>query len=109
MIAALSGHAQEASPAQAVSDAPRVDRPKTSLDLDTEFDAGSGVTAAALATLTPAQIDNLALLGKVWGFLKYHHPAVTSGTRHWDYDLFRVLPAILAARDRDAASAVMRA
>ena len=89
-----------------VWEAPKADRPKTSIELDREFDAGSRIT---LTTLTPAQISNLALLGKVWGFLKYHHPAITSGTRHWDYDLFRVLPAILAARDRDAASTAMRA
>jgi C-terminal processing protease CtpA/Prc len=48
-------------------------------------------------------VENLTLLGKVWGFLKYHHPQVTSGKRQFDYDLLRVLPAILAARDRRAA------
>lgn len=89
-----------------VWEAPRATRPKTSLDLDREFDTGSGIT---VDRLTPAQIGNLALLGKTWGFLKYHHPAVTSGARHWDYDLFRVLPAILAARDRDAAAVAMLA
>jgi C-terminal processing protease CtpA/Prc len=88
-----------------VWEAPKATRPKTALDLDHEFDTGSGVV---ISKLTSAQIENLALLGKVWGFLKYHHPAVTTGTRHWDYDLFRVLPAVLAARDRDAASVVLR-
>jgi C-terminal processing protease CtpA/Prc len=53
------------------------------------------------------QIENLATLGKVWGFLKYHHPLVTGGQRHWDYDLFRVMPAILAAPDRVAANAAL--
>lgn len=88
-----------------VWDAPRVERPKTPLELDRQFDQGSGI---ALDALTPAQVENLALLGKVWGFLKYHHPAVTAGTRHWDYELFRVLPKVLAARDRDAGAAVMK-
>jgi C-terminal processing protease CtpA/Prc len=88
-----------------VWEAPTAVRPKTPLDLDREFDAGSGIV---ISQLTPAQIENLAMLGKVWGFLKYHHPAVTSGTRHWDYDLLRVLPAILSARDRDAGSVVLR-
>ena len=73
-----------------VWDAPKVERPKTPLDLDQQFDAGSGIV---ISDLSPAQIENLAMLGKVWGFLKYHHPAVTTGTRHWDYELFRVLPA----------------
>lgn len=78
------------------------DRPKTAPDLDHAFDAGSGL---ALSQLSPVQIENLVTLGKVWGFVKYHHPQVTSGNRHWDFDLFRVLPAVLAAASRAEASA----
>lgn len=85
-------------------EAPRAERPKTVLDLDHEFDEGSRI---ALDGLTKVQIENLARLGKVWGFLKYHHPQVTSGQHHWDYNLFRVLPTILAARDRAAANAAL--
>jgi len=88
-----------------VWEAPKAVRPKTPLDLDHEFDTGSGLV---ISTLSTVQIENLAMLGKVWGFLKYHHPAVTTGTRHWDYDLLRVLPAVLAARDREAGSIVLR-
>ncbi len=84
-----------------VWEAPRREIPKTVLDGDHEFDGSSRIT---LGDLTPAQIDNLVTLGKVWGFLKYHHPAVTGGQRHWDYDLFRVMPAVLAAPDRGAAN-----
>ncbi|MGO9865696.1 MAG: S41 family peptidase [Terriglobales bacterium] len=84
--------------------APKVDRPQTALDLDHAFDGGSGIV---ITELTPLQIDNLVMLGKVWGFLKYHHPEVVSGRRHWDYDLFRILPAILAAHDRPAANAAL--
>jgi hypothetical protein len=87
-----------------VSEAPPIERPKTPLDLDHQFDAGSGIV---LSALTPVQIENLATLGTVWGFLKYHHPAVTSGTRHWDYDLFRIMSKVLAARDGNAAHEVM--
>src|SRR5205807_2202783 len=72
---------------------PAVERPKTVIDTDHEFDDGSGVI---LKDLTKVQIDNLATLGKVWGFLKYHHLQVTSGKHQWDYDLFRIMPAILA-------------
>jgi len=86
-------------------EAPKVDRPKTVLDLDHEFDGGSGIR---ISELTKVQIDNLATLGKVWGFLKYYHPKVTSGERHWDYELFRVLPAILSARDHNAANAALQ-
>jgi C-terminal processing protease CtpA/Prc len=72
---------------------------------DHEFDAGSRI---ALSSLTQVQVENLALLGKVWGFLKYHHPVVTTGQRHWDYELLRVAPAIVAASDRAAAHAVLQ-
>lgn len=66
------------------------------VDTDHEFDGGSRI---AFTSLSPLQIENLATLGRVWGFLKYHHPAVAGGQRQWDYDLFRAMPAILAARD----------
>lgn len=84
-----------------VWDAPKVDRPTTVLDTDREFNNGSHMK---LTELTRVQVENLTLLGKVWGFLKYHHPQVTSGKRQFDYDLLRVLPAIVAAPDRSAAS-----
>lgn len=48
----------------------------TVLDTDHQFDNGSGV---ALTALTDNQIANLATLAKVWGFVKYHHPAISSG------------------------------
>ncbi|MGA8089873.1 MAG: S41 family peptidase [Terracidiphilus sp.] len=64
---------------------------------DQEFDSGSRIQISAL---TDIQVGNLVTLARVWGFLKYHHPAVTAGKRNWDYDLFRVLPSVLAAPDR---------
>ena len=87
-----------------VASVPRVEPERTVLDLDKEFDAGSGIV---LKDLTKTQIANLAMLGKVWGFLKYHHPAIAAGKRHWDYDLFRVLPRVLSAADAAAARSVV--
>jgi C-terminal processing protease CtpA/Prc len=86
-------------------DAPKAAGPTTVFDRDHAFDSGSGIKVSELSKI---QIDNLATLGKVWGFLKYHHPKVTSGERHWDYDLFRVLPSILVAPDRAAANAALQ-
>ena len=40
-------------------------------------------------------INNLDLLGKIWGFLKYHHPEVGKGKYDWDNELFRFLPEYL--------------
>jgi C-terminal processing protease CtpA/Prc len=84
-------------------DLPKIERPKTALDTDTEFDHGSKI--AAPAALSPVQIANLATLAKVWGFVKYHHQAITSGKRHWDYDLLRAVPSVLTASDRASANA----
>ncbi len=77
---------------------------KAPIELDHEFDGGSKI---AFTQLTNIQVQNLALLGKVWGFLKYHHPLIAAGKRHWDYDLFRIMPAILAAPDLAAADAAL--
>ncbi|MBL8210987.1 MAG: hypothetical protein JNK87_09765 [Bryobacterales bacterium] len=77
-------------------DAPERKEPETVLTRDHEFDGGSKVS---VQQLTPAQVANLTLLGRVWGFLKYHHSRVRAGEIHWDYELFRVLPAVLAASD----------
>jgi hypothetical protein len=67
-------------------------------DADHEFDGGSAISTL---NLTPYQIENLALLGKVWGFLKYFHPAVARGDYNWDYELFRVLPKIILCKTDD--------
>ncbi|MEL7163612.1 MAG: peptidase S41, partial [Bacteroidota bacterium] len=68
--------------------------------LDTAFDRGSGVEFPAPWS-APGTRD-LALLGKVWGVLKYYHPDVASGKYNWDYELFRALPGFLAAKDKSA-------
>jgi C-terminal processing protease CtpA/Prc len=61
--------------------------------LDTAFDMGSKIESIAL---NKQQTDNLVLLGKIWGFLKYHHPSVAASNLNWDFELFRILPKILA-------------
>lgn len=65
---------------------------------DNEFDNGSGII---LGKLNKNQIRNLAELGQVWGFLKYHHPAVASGKYSWDYELFRILPKLQYAGSKE--------
>jgi C-terminal processing protease CtpA/Prc len=69
----------------------------------------AGPTSPPIPTreLQPTQVENLALLAEVWGFLKYHHPAITRGDVDWDAALLNVLPPITAARDRAAALAAL--
>jgi C-terminal processing protease CtpA/Prc len=87
-----------------VWEARHIERAKSVLETDRAFDAGSGIQVEQLSA---RQVDDLVTLGKVWGFLKYHHPAVTNGKHHWDYELFRVLPRILAASNAEQSRAVL--
>lgn len=49
------------------------------------------------STLTKSEkefkIDNIYLLGKVWGFLKYYHPNIAAGKYNWDKELIQFLPS----------------
>lgn len=72
----------------------------TPVEMDTEFDEGSRIENRELRS---EEIEDLVLLGRVWGFLKYHHPRVTGGQLNWDYELFRVISAVLDAADRTSA------
>jgi C-terminal processing protease CtpA/Prc len=73
-------------------------------DQDTAFRRGSGL---AIDNLSKQQIDNLAVLGRVWGFVKYYHPAVARGDYNLDAELVRVLPKALASKDLKARSEVL--
>ncbi|MEI6436996.1 MAG: hypothetical protein WCP32_19395 [Bacteroidota bacterium] len=63
---------------------------------DTAFNKGSNL---AEIQLTPMKAENLRVLGLVWGFLKYYHPSVAEGNYNWDYELFRILPGIIASEN----------
>lgn len=70
------------------------------IENDREFLGSSGIEIEALSDL---QVQNIALLGIVWGFLKYHHTNVTAGQRHWDFELFRILPHVINTSSRESA------
>ena len=70
-----------------------------------EFGDSSGIDSIEA---TPDTIQDLVVLGKVWGLVKYHHPAlVKQGGVNWDYELFRVLPKYLAAESNEQQSAIL--
>ena len=74
---------------------PLSEAPKKALSkaqMDKEFDEGSNIS---LKNLSDSKIKNLALIGRIWGFLKYHHPEIAKGNYNWDYELFRILPKYL--------------
>ncbi|GHT65159.1 hypothetical protein AGMMS50239_24300 [Bacteroidia bacterium] len=41
----------------------------------------------------------LIALGQLWGFLKYHHPAVAAGNYDWDMELVKLIPSIREAKN----------
>ncbi|MEM6263639.1 MAG: S41 family peptidase [Bacteroidota bacterium] len=46
-------------------------------------------SAKAAPALSSAQIEAYTSIGRVWGFLKYHHPTVRSGALNWDRTLMK--------------------
>jgi C-terminal processing protease CtpA/Prc len=67
------------------------ERAKPPATLDTLFLQGPGMQFEEIGN---AEIQNLYVLGKVWGFMKYYHPVVGKGLYNWDNALFRIVPAI---------------
>lgn len=68
-------------------------------DRDSAFLDGSEIVLDDLDGDTEA---DLVKLGKVWGLLKYHHPAIAKGEYNWDSELFRFLPDYLKATNAQA-------
>lgn len=73
-------------------------------DTDKEFDNGSKISGIAL---TKSKVEDLDVLGKVWGYLKYYHPSMARGEYNWDYELFRVLPKIVGVKNQKERNAVL--
>ena len=44
------------------------------------------------------QLESLVLLGRVWGFAKYYHPAAATSKVDWDHELRTLLPQVAACR-----------
>ncbi|WP_158825704.1 S41 family peptidase [Mucilaginibacter lacusdianchii] len=50
--------------------------------------------AAAAIPFNQQSLENTYLLGRVWGLLKYFHPAVATGQDDWDAELFKKLALV---------------
>ena len=71
---------------------------------DHEFDDGSRVS---IGSPDQEMSQRLHKLCRVWGFAKYYHPKILKGDVNWDYELFRVLPAIIGESDEEEVNAVL--
>ena len=64
-------------------------------------------SAISIDKLTKQQIENLNVLGKIWGMMKYYHPAIAEGNYNWDYELFRTMPKVINATSNNERNAVL--
>lgn len=67
-------------------------------DSDTAFSKSTGFN---VRKCDEQQIQNLDLLCKVWGFVKYYHPSIAAGKYNWDNELFRFLPKYLSVKTNE--------
>ncbi|MFA6248630.1 MAG: S41 family peptidase [Mucilaginibacter sp.] len=81
---------------QPIEKATVVERKLLGAEADTAFLSGSKIDTV---TLNKQQLINLTALGQVWGFVKYYHPNVIKGDFNMDAQLFRVMPAVLKAKN----------
>jgi hypothetical protein len=83
----------------------RIKKPKEyKADTDKEFDNGSKLSGIVL---TKSKIEDLDVLGKIWGFLKYYHPSIANGKYNWDYELFRVLPKTIDVKNQNERNSIL--
>ncbi len=66
------------------------------VEKDTAFKNGSKIESIKLNEQT---IQDLKYLGLIWGFLKYYHPNIAKGDYNWDFELFRILPKVIKAKN----------
>ncbi|MFM8744259.1 MAG: hypothetical protein ACKODM_13180, partial [Cytophagales bacterium] len=52
-------------------------------------------------------VDDLFVLCKVWGFLKYHHPVVAVGSINWDEALFKIIPKVIDSKSKNSRNKIL--
>lgn len=62
---------------------------------DAEFIEESWIEFDSLSELQEKGIYKLC---RVWGLMKYYHPAIAKGKYNWDFELFRFVPSYIAAQ-----------
>ncbi|MGC3977422.1 MAG: S41 family peptidase [Paludibacteraceae bacterium] len=56
---------------------------------------------AGITHYNSEDISDLAVLCKVWGYLKYYHPAVVEGKYNWDDELIKMMQKILKSKNKE--------
>lgn len=74
---------------------------------DTETLEFSKTSKVNISQLSRQQIENLDVLGKVWGMMKYYHPIIIKGEYNWDFELFRIMPEVLNANNHEERNKIL--
>lgn len=72
---------------------------------DTAFRRGSNINFIPADERTLASLE---VFCQLWGYLKYHHPAVANGQYNWDNELLRTLPLVIQAAKVNEVSQVLQ-
>lgn len=70
--------------------------PQKKAQIDTSYRNGSRINNIKV---NATNVANLAIVGQVWGFLKYHHAYAGSGDVNWDAELFKMLSQTLKCKN----------
>ena len=62
------------------------------------------ITLNSFGQIQLKETDKLAITSKIWGFLKYYHPEIGKGKINWDEQLFKILPKIKNAKNKQELS-----
>ena len=54
-----------------------------------------------------AEVENLTKLCKVWGYVKYRHPAFLLGKKDWDQELLALIPQVREAESAEAVNELL--
>lgn len=69
-----------------------------------EFLNGSNIV---INNLDNSEVESLSKLCKVWGFIKYYHPKAIEGDIDMDFELFKVIPLVMEAKNEKAVNRVI--
>lgn len=70
--------------------------PQKKAQVDTSYRNGSRIN---VIKINANNIANLAIVGQMWGFLKYHHAYAGSGDVNWDAELFEMVSNTLKCKN----------
>ncbi len=69
-----------------------------------DYSKSSGISSI---TLNEKNSNDLEMVCKVWGYVKYHHPAFIDNSYNLDYELFDLINSILSADNREEKDSVL--